>query len=303
MIGFGGPTRSEEVRPFLQSVLQGVRVPPERFETVLKHYDALGGRSPYNSMAYAQRDALAKWFKEKGADLPVYAGFRHSSPGFKDVFLELKKNGIEKVIGLVLSPLRSYASFGKYMEKVEEAQKEADALSISLDTTDPFYNNSHFLAAQAGQVEAVLRRVGPDGPERTVFIFSAHSIPSKMSDESGYAAQFSEAASAVARGLGLKHWECAYQSRSGDPREPWLGPDVKEAVQKIDRKLFKDVVVVPIGFVSDNAEVLYDLDIELKGIVTGLGLEYFRASTVMDHPRFIEMMGEQILLSLRGVTK
>jgi ferrochelatase len=198
----------------------------------------------------------------------------------------------------VLSPLESPASFGKYTEKASQARREADALSIDVVYAGPFHNNAQFLAAQAGRAEEALHSLNGDAPQRTFILFSAHSIPVKMSEESGYASQFSAAAAAVARKLGYPSWGTAYQSRSGGPREPWLGPDVKEAVAAIDRKIFRNVAVVPIGFVSDNAEVLYDLDIELKGVVEGLGLRYIRASTAMDDPRFIAMMGQCVLRNL-----
>ncbi|MGH7198076.1 MAG: ferrochelatase [Candidatus Omnitrophota bacterium] len=294
LIGFGGPENSGEVRPFLESVLHGVRIPQERFDSVLSHYKQIGNVSPYNAIACAQRDALEKWFKEKGVNLPVFVGFRHALPSFRDVFLELKQNRFEKVIGFVLSPLRSYASYEKYIERVEEAKREI-AADIRVKYVEPFSKNAFFLEAQSERVEEAFQEVPAEEREKAFFLFTAHSIPAEMSAQSGYAGQFAEASSAVARRLGLKFWDIAYQSRSGDPRQPWLEPDVKEAVRKINAKMFKHVVVVPIGFLSDNAEVLYDLDVELAQEVRDEGLHYFRASTVMDHPRFIQMMGEQIL--------
>lgn len=302
LIGFGGPTRSEEVRPFVQSVLQGIQVPRKRIETVVKHYETLGGKSPYNAIAYAQRDALRNWCRMNGADIPVFVGFRHSSPAFKDVFLELKKDRFEKVIGLVLSPLRCYASYEKYLERVEEARRET-AADIQVEYIEPFSGNELFIEAQSERVKDALCLIPQGDLGKSFFLFTAHSIPVDMSEKSGYAAQFAEASSAVAKRLGLGSWSIGYQSRSGDPRQSWLGPDVKEAVRKIDQKHFKRVIVVPIGFVSDNVEVLYDLDVELRREVKELGLGYFRALTVMDHPRFIQMMGEQIARSRQGTVK
>ena len=299
LIGFGGPASPKEVRPFLQSVLRGVRIPQERFEAVLSHYERIGNVSPYNALAYKQKKALEKWLRARKADLPVFVGFRHALPSFSDAFLELKKGRFKKIIGIVLSPLGSYASYDKYVEKAEEARRET-ASGIRAEYIGPFWDNALFQEAQAERVEEALREFTAEGRGRTFFLFTAHSIPSEMSEKSGYADQFAGVSAAVAKRLGLKFWDIAYQSRSGAPHEPWLGPDVGEAVRKINPELFKNVAVIPVGFVSDNAEVLYDLDVALAQNVKEAGFRYLRASTVMDHPRFIQMMGELALKKLKG---
>src|SRR3989338_7027855 len=125
LIGFGGPTSPEEVRPFLESVLQGSKIPQGRFQEVLKHYQAIGAVSPYNAVTFKQKQALERWLGDQGLNLPVFVGFRHSNPSFKDVFLSLKEKKIERVIGFVLSPLRSYASFDKYVARGGGGKKEA----------------------------------------------------------------------------------------------------------------------------------------------------------------------------------
>ncbi|MGH7197159.1 MAG: ferrochelatase, partial [Candidatus Omnitrophota bacterium] len=201
---------------------------------------------------------------------------------------------------LVLSPLRSYASYDKYIESVEQAKRDT-AADIRVEYIEPFSTNALFLEAQSERVEEALQKVPAEGREKAFFLFTAHSIPADMSDKSGYADQFAAASAAAARRLGLKFWDIAYQSRSGGPREPWLGPDVSAAAKKINVKIFRHVVVVPIGFLSDNAEVLYDLDVALAQSVKEAGLQYFRASTVMDHPRFIQMMGELVMKRLEGL--
>lgn len=129
-------------------------------------------------------------------------------------------------------------------------------------------------------------------------IFSAHSIPTSQSDAGGYAEQFEKTASLVAKKLEIPHWAVAYQSRSGDPKEPWLGPDIKGVVRRMTRKLTPNILIVPIGFLCDNVEILYDLDIEVKDFCAAEGLHYFRASAVNDHPKFVEMIGRQVLQKL-----
>lgn len=294
LVGFGGPRRIEEVRPFLESVLRGIPVPPERFDEVFLHYEMLGGVSPYNDMTECQRAALCEWFASRAVTVPVFVGYRHSFPSFEETFVELKKQGFERVIGFILSPLRTYASFEKYKERVEEGRLAA-GFEGEIVYTKPFYSESHFIDAQAKRIEELLEDWSPAEEPETFFLFTAHSVPEKMATESSYDAQFAEAASLVARRLDLKFWDICYQSRSGRPQDPWLGPDVKERIQKINQERFKNVVLVPIGFLCDNVEVLYDLDIEAKRRAEQLGFKFARAKTVMDHPLFISMMGEQVL--------
>jgi ferrochelatase len=294
LIGFGGPRSVEETRPFLEYVLQGVRIPKERFEEVLHHYEVIGGVSPYIEYTEKQQSALKKRLQSENISIPVFTGYRNSKPFFKDVFLELKQQGIEKVIGFVLSPLRSYASFGKYVDRVEEGKKEADALDIEIVYTEPFYLNLLFVEAQADRIKDAASQISKEELQKTFFIFSAHSIPVSAASDSRYAEEFFETASLICKKLEIKNWTIAYQSRSGRPSDPWLEPSVEEAMEQIDSSAFKNVLVVPSGFLCDNVEVLFDLDIQAKEKAVSLGLNYFRAKTVMDHPKFIEMLAHLV---------
>ena len=297
LIGFGGPTRPEHVQAFLDSVLPGVNITKERYEEVLRHYEHVGNVSPYNSLTFKQRDTLEAWLRFQGSDLQVGVSFRHSFPSFKDAFQALKKSGVTRIIGFVLSSFRSYPSFEKYVEKVAAAQAEADAKDVQVIYTEPFYTHPFFIDAVCARIEGASNLFAKDW-SNTFVIFSAHSIPTHLSDASGYAAQFEKASSLVAQKLGLKHWSTAYQSRTGDPKEPWLGPDVKSVVRRMTMNLTPNLLMVPIGFLCDNVEILYDLDVEVKDFCAAEGLNYFRAPALNDHPKFIEMMGRQVLEKL-----
>ena len=299
LVGFGGPTSPEHVRPFLESVLQGVRILPERYEEVLKHYEHVCNVSPYNSSTYKQHDALKKWLKERGSDLQVGVGFRHSHPAFKDAFQGLKKFEIKRVIGFVLSPFRCHSSFEKYKEHLEEGRKEAAAEAVQIVYTDPFYEHPLFIDAQAARIEEAVKNQGVD-LAKTLVVFTAHSIPLKQADESGYAKQFERCASLVADKLKLLKWAVAYQSRSGHPTEPWLGPNIKPVAYRMTSKLVPNLLLVPIGFLCDNVEILYDLDVEVKELCRVRCVRYLRAEAINDHPKFIEMMGRQVLETQGG---
>lgn len=290
LVGFGGPASPAEVRPFLESVLEGIRIPQARFESVLHHYDLVGGVSPYNAVVNAQAGALKAHLFATGTPFPVRAGYRHSSPSFKDVFSEHAAAGVTDVAGFVLSALRSYSSFQKYQERVEKGRLEAGA-STRVHYTAPFHNDPLFIRAHA---ERVLEALAALPGRRPFVLFSAHSIPVPAAKESGYDRQFEEIASLVGAHLAGVPWGIAYQSRSGRPEDPWLVPDVCETVRGIDRERFDTVLLVPAGFLCENVEILYDLDIEVRAAAEEKGFLYARAETVFDHPAFLELMARQV---------
>ena len=294
LAGFGGPETPAEVRPFIESVAHGAHIPPERLEIVTRHYEKIGGRSGYNGITFKQRDALAKFFKKKNLPLEVVAGFMHSHPSFKQVFLEMQKKGTERALVFVLSSFRSYPSFERYRERLEEARKTASAEKVDLEYAGPFHDHPLFIEAVAGRVLETLKMMPNEERSKTHFIFTAHSIPADWADKSDYADEFQACAELVAKKMTLGSWDVAYQSRSGPPKYPWLEPDVNEAIRDLPRGKCKGIALIPIGFLSDNAEVLYDLDIEARKTAEACGLRYSRALTVMDHPAFIEMIASLI---------
>ncbi len=288
-----------EVRPFLQSVLEGTRIPQSRIDEVLCHYEIFNGVSPYNKVTDRQKEALQSWLEKKDTPVPVYAAFRHASPAFREVFEDLKKNGVERAVGFVLSSFRCAASFEKYVKKLEEAKVAAGASSVVIEFTENLFKQPLFLEAQTEKIRLVLNNFSKEEFGRTFFLFSAHSIPVAMSDESRYSDQFAEASALIAKDMDFLHWGLGYQSRSGNPNEPWLSPDVKEMIARLDRTQFRNVVLIPIGFLCDNMEVLYDLDVEAKKAAEAAGLKYLRAAAVADHPKFIEMMGNLVLQKIQ----
>ena len=294
LIGFGGPQKPEEVQPFLQSVLKGVKIPQERFDEVLHHYEIVGNVSPYNSITYKQKEALQKELKKRGLDVPVFVGFRHSSPSLADTLKELKSQRIERVAGFVLSSLRSHASFEKYTERIEEAKKETGAEDIEFIYTENFHDNPLFIEAQADEITKVLKKINPSDSDKTFFIFSAHSLPVPMADKSGYHRQFEEMSALIAKQLNILSWSVAYQSRSGRPTDPWLEPSVEKVIQGIDSTQFKNVFIISSGFLCDNVEVIYDLDYEGQNLCKKHHLSYFRAKTVTDHPKFICLVADLV---------
>ena len=303
LVGFGGPTRASEIRPFIQSVLEGAPIPPQRFEEVVRHYEAIGGVSPFNSITYRQKEALERYLGSQKEDLNVAAAFRHSTPDFQDAFEAFKRHGIQKVVGFVLASFRSSTSLQRYRQKVLQGRRSAGAENIEIDFTDAFDHEPFYREAQRARVEETWGAWSAQEKSSTYVIYTAHSIPMLMcenscreNDDRCYGAQFYETAREISSKLGLgKNWTYAYQSRSGDPNDLWTEPDVKDVLRRLDPKKFSRVLLVPVGFLCDNVEVLYDLDVEAKEAAKNAGFGYLRASTVTDHPKFIEMIGSQVL--------
>lgn len=286
IIGFGAPERQEDVPEFLRIVTRGVPVPEARLREVARHYEAIGGGSPYNRHTARLVEAMKAKLLDRSISLPVLTGMRNWHPFMKDTLAEIKKKGFRKGLGIVLAPHHSDASWDKYLRTVEEAKREI-GVEIEYEYLRPWHDHPGFIEAQADQVS------GMRGDDMHL-LFTAHSIPVEMATKSKYAEEIKVSAELVAKKLNHKEWSIAYQSRSGRPDQPWLGPDVNAAIRELAAAGTKTVLAIPIGFLCDNAEVLYDLDIEAKAVSEKAGMKYRRASTVMDHPSFAGMLAELV---------
>jgi ferrochelatase len=294
LIGYGAPERPEDVRPYLAGILHGRRVPPERLEEVAHHYDVFGGRSPLTELTRRQAASLEQTLRARGLPLPVYVGMRNWTPYLHETLAAMRDTGVRRAIGIVMAPHRSHASWEQYQENVVDAQTRVGAEAPTVDYLGPWFEHPGFVGAQADRVAAVLRAMPDEERVGATLVFTAHSIPAAMGARSGYPAQVTASAGLVAARLRLERWHVAYQSRSGDPREPWLEPDVKDLLRDLAAHHAGAAVMVPIGFVSDHIEVLYDLDTEARAAAAELGIAYYRAGTVMDHPAFIGMLADLV---------
>ena len=296
MIGFGGPTRADEVRPFLDNVLRGRPIPRERYEEVAHHYDLLGGRSPYNDLTMRQAAALRAELEKKGAHIPVEAGMRNWKPYVGDAMRALADGGARRVLGFIMAAHRSEASFERYQTTVEDARAQLGARAPEVAYPQPWHDHPLFTTAVASRAREAYSRLEFPERRRARLIFTAHSIPLAMANAGPYVEQLTQSARIVSAELGIDTWQFAYQSRSGNPRDAWLEPDIKDTIRSLDAK---SAVVVPIGFLCDHVEVLYDLDIEAAQVARDAGIRMERAPTVGDHPLFIEMMASIVAAHAR----
>ena len=300
LIAFGGPISPDEIRPFLDRVLKGIPIPRERLEEVVHHYEAVGGRSPINEITLHQAKALQKLLEGKDLPIPVYVGLRNASPFFAETLKRMAEDGIKRALGFILSPQQTEASWERYQKNVADAQAELGDTAPVIEYCPGWHTHPLFIQTLAEQIQSGLNTIAEERRHTTPLIFTAHSLPIAMASRSPYVAQVEETARLVADRLGHKRWSVAYQSRSGRPSDPWLEPDIGQAIRTLAMEGVSEVVVAPIGFVCDHVEVLYDLDIEAKKIAQDLGVRFVRASCPNDHPTFILMIANIVEATVRN---
>lgn len=294
LVSFGGPERPEDVMPFLENVLRGKPVPRERMLEVAEHYYHLGGVSPINEQNRALIAALEAELKAHGPELPIYWGNRNWRPFLADTLRQMAADGVRRALAFFTSAFSSYSGCRQYRENIEQARAEVGPTAPQVDKLRGFFNHPGFIEAMAERVQQALEQIPAERRGEAKLVFTAHSIPLAMAQNCRYVLQLVEAARLVAERVGVEDLRLAYQSRSGPPAQPWLEPDIGDALRQLAAEGAGDVVVAPIGFISDHMEVLYDLDTEAQSLCRTLGLNMVRAQTVGVHPKFISMIRELI---------
>jgi ferrochelatase len=289
IVSFGGPEKHEDVIPFLENVLRGKPVPRARLLEVAEHYYHFEGRSPINQQVQELKAAIEASLAEHGPQLPVYLGNRNWHPLLTDTMREMAASGVRRVLAFVTSAWGSYSSCRQYLDNIRDAREAAGPDAPVVDKIRPFYDHPGFLETVAERVRDALGELPSEQRAGAELIFTAHSIPLAMAATSRYESQVREASSLVAGKLRHCRFSVVWQSRSGSPQQPWLAPDVNDHLRAIAASADRPaaVVLVPIGFLSDHLEVLWDLDVEARATCGQLGLPVVRAGTVGAHPRFV----------------
>lgn len=327
LASFGGPESPEDVLPFLRNVTRGRGVPDERLEEVGEHYRALGGRSPINEQNRALLRALRAELDARGLDLPLHWGNRNWAPTMEEAVRALHADGHREVLAVATSTYSSYSSCRQYREDFGRALVETGLLgTVRIDKVRPYATHPGFLAPLADGILSALDELRAEGhpASRVRILFSTHSIPLAMARAAGPAEERADGPAdwyvrqheAVCRYLldevarrrpvadregGLPEGELVYQSRSGAPHVPWLEPDVNDVIARIGRDGSHDaVVVVPVGFVSDHVEVIWDLDTEARESARAHALAFRRVATPGTDPRFVGAIGDLIEERLRA---
>jgi ferrochelatase len=286
LVSFGGPERTEDVIPFLENVLGGRNVPHQRLLEVAEHYYHLGGRSPINRQC---RELIAAL--QPMVDLPIYWGNRNWDPLLPDTLRHMKNDGVRRALAIATSAYSSYSACRQYNENIAAACPDG----LVIDKLPPFSGHPKFIEATVERVRAALDRL----PHARI-VYTAHSIPVAMAATCRYEQEIRDTARRVSELVARADWDIAWQSRSGPPSQPWLAPDILTHLRTLASNGVTDVVVAPIGFLSDHMEVLYDLDEEAASLARDLGLHFVRAQTVGTHPALIAMLKELIEQRLHG---
>ncbi|MGH9126580.1 MAG: ferrochelatase [Acidimicrobiales bacterium] len=313
VVSFGGPEGPADVAPFLDQVLRGRPVTPERRAAVAAHYHHFGGRSPINDHNRALVAAIQSELSANGLELPVYWGNRNWHPFLGDTVAAMQADGVRRALAFVTSAYASYSGCRQYLEDIARAREKVGSGAPVIDKLRLFYNHPGFIGANADALRSAWTELGnrlgspplaPDSPSDSPsaqVVFTAHSIPVAMAATSDYQLQLATTAGLVMDASfedrspdERPSWSLAFQSRSGPPSVPWLEPDIGDHLRRLAAAGTGGVVVAPIGFVADHMEVVYDLDVEARALATSLGLPMVRAATAGIHPAFVAMVRQLV---------
>ena len=303
LVSFGGPEGPDDVLPFMQNVTRGRGIPAARLAEVSRHYlEVFDGVSPINAQARALKAALEAELAVRGPDLPVYWGNRNWTPYLVDAVTQMTADGVRHALAIVTSAFPSYSGCRQYREDWWRARQDVPGAPL-ISKLRHYWAEDGFLGPMARNVAAT------DPAPGARLVFTAHSIPSSMNATSGpvevdgaYVQALRTAAGSIAGRLGDRwEWDLVFQSRSGPPQVPWLEPDVGDHLLALQASGVREAVMVPIGFLSDHVEVLFDLDVQAQQQVAGLdGFTAKRAATVGTDPAFVAMLVDLVAERLAG---
>lgn len=302
LLSFGGPEGPDDVMPFLENVTRGRGVPRERLLSVAEHYQHFGGVSPINAHNRALIAALERSLAARGSTLPVYFGNRNWAPYVRDTLATMKADGVGHALAFATSAFGNHSGCRQYLDDLSGARATLEG-APHVDKIRTFHNHPGFLEAQADRVRDALATLPEADRASARLVFTAHSVPASMASTGPYVAQLEEASRLVAELLERTEHDLVWQSRSGAPGVPWLEPDVGEHLEALADRGERAVVIVPIGFLSDHMEVIWDLDHEASARARARGLRLARAGTVGTHPRFVEAIVELIEERTQGAPR
>jgi len=294
LVSFGGPEGPDDVLPFLRNVTAGRNVPEERLAEVAEHYQMFGGVSPINAQCRTLLDAIARDFAANGLELPLYWGNRNWHPYLRDTLAAMADDGITSAVAFATSAYSSFSGCRQYLDDIDRARAAVGPGAPAITKIPPYYRHPAFISCFSDAARRALDAL-PGGRVDAELVFTAHSVPESMAAASGpsggaYPAQLAETARLISARLGHERWRLAYSSRSGPPSVRWLGPDVNDCLSQLAASGRRAVALVPIGFVSDHMEVIYDLDVEAARTAQRLDLAMTRAATPGSDPRFVSMI-------------
>lgn len=292
-LSFGGPEGMDDVMPFLANVLRGKNVPEARMKVVAHHYELFDGISPINGQNRRLIAALEKELKERAIDLPVYFGNRNWHPMLADTLRQMHGDGKKNILAFVTSAYASYSGCRQYLEDIEVALKET-GLNLNIEKIPVFFDEPLFVDANIDCISRALADFSKEERESLHVAFTAHSIPISMSEKCQYQSQLESTAAKCATALHFDNWKLVYQSRSGPPTQPWLEPDILDHIKSLHESGVKNLLIHPLGFVSDHMEIIYDLDTEARDLCKNLGIKMVRSKSSGNSEHFYQLMGRLV---------
>lgn len=296
LVSFGGPEGPDDVMPFLENVLRGKNVPRERMLEVAEHYQHFGGVSPINEQNRQLIAAVSEEFRRAGIELPIYWGNRNWHPLLPDTLRQMRDDRRRRALAFFTSMFSSYSGCRQYRENIAAAQQQVGDGAPAVEKVRFGFNHPAFIEAVTERAAAAIDALEATDANDVTILFTAHSIPQSMAAHCDYEKQLRESCRLVADGLACRDWRLVFQSRSGPPQQPWLEPDICDEISAGHAAgAFRAIVIVPLGFISDHIEVLFDLDTEALQLCERLGLAARRAATVGTHPAFVRMIAQLVL--------
>jgi protoporphyrin/coproporphyrin ferrochelatase len=299
LLAFGGPRSIEEVEPFLTRLFRGRKPSSEQLERIKERYRLIGGGSPLPEITLRQAKALEKKLGAKGYPLKSYVGMRYGHPLIEETLKKIVVDGIHEVIALPMAPFRSRASTGAYIEELNQIKKSMRE-KIEVSFVEGWHLHPLFLGAIQEKVEKGLMQFTAEEGKKVHLIFSAHSLPKSLVEKEPYVKDMEESVREVLKKTEPHPWHIAFQSRGMGPEE-WLGPDVESVLTELSQQKVREILVIPIGFVADHIEVLYDIDILYRGKAESMGMILKRTSSLNFSERFIEALAAVVEEQMTGL--
>jgi protoporphyrin/coproporphyrin ferrochelatase len=302
LMAYGGPESLSEIPGYLADIRDGRPTTPAVLAEITRNYEAIGSRSPIAELTQRQADGIERMLNPAGTPprFRVYVGMRHWSPWIEETVGRMSVDGIDRAVSMVLAPHFSGMSIARYQAKI------ADGLSMyrtSIDFAhvDSYHTAPGLISALADRVRTGIARWPQTERDSVHVIFSAHSLPERIIRAGDpYDAQVHETAQLVADSAGISdgQWSWSYQSAGRSP-EPWLGPTYPDHLAALAARGIRNVVSVPVGFVCDHVEILYDIDIDAQRIARELGMHLERPPSLNDDPQFVRQLASVIALRAR----
>ena len=295
LMSYGSPAGPEEVEAYYTDVRRGRPPSPEQLADLRRRYDAIGGLSPLAERTRAQAAGVQRALDDAAPGaFRVFLGTKHARPSIEEGVAAVAAAGLTELVAVVLAPHYSALSVGEYLERAQRAAAGAGGTGMTVHPVRSWHLEADLVGTLAGRLRAAVCEVGTS-PERTDVLVTAHSLPARiLGTGDPYPDQLRETAEAVTAAAGVERWRVAWQSAGRTP-EPWLGPDVLEAIAESATAGAEAVVVCPAGFTSDHLEVLYDLDVEARRAAEGLGLRFSRTTSLNDDPALCRALAGVVL--------